>query len=240
MGLGINAANDPSVRRYELAHLTGIELVPAGVDEKTLSTFKAEFGLWVTECGLRELIERFALFLDAIHQACVSLAISRDRMQKEEGHKQQRTFPFKGIDEKLRLLKSRFDVGPSHPDYLSSIHQARNCLTHRSGRVGKEDCRGQSDFTIRWQSFDVLALEPGKESPTPLPIPFPETPMEFKQGARIQVRIAERKLTIKKGEFIRLSPKQLAEICHCVTIATGEVCKALAEYARTLGALETA
>jgi hypothetical protein len=155
-------------------------------------------------------------------------------MAQEQGTKHQRSFTHKGINEKLNLLENRFGIAPRHPDYLSSIHQARNCLTHRSGRVGEEDCPGRDDFTIKWRSFDYLAKEPGKDDPIPLAMPY----MELEQGTRILLRPAVRELTMKKGEVIRLSPKQLAEICHFITIAVDEVCEGTAEYARMLGALE--
>ncbi len=237
LGLGINAAKDSRLQRYQLAELTGIELLPATVSEETLADFKEEFELWVVECGLRELIERFALFLDEIHKSCTIIAVSRGEMKADDGEKWQRSFTHKGIEDKLKKLKSRFKIAPDHPEYLNSINQARNCMTHRCGRVGPEDCRGEAEFTMTWQSFDLLAKEPHKTDPTPLPMPS-EDPVLFKQGASIYLRITERKVATKLGEVIRLSPRQLAEICHFLIIATDQVVKGAAEYAASLGALK--
>ncbi|MDP2744700.1 MAG: hypothetical protein Q8P00_06525 [Dehalococcoidia bacterium] len=67
MGLGINAANNPDFRQYELAKITSLEFIEPISDEKTLTNFKTEFGRWVIGNGLRELIETFCVFLDEIH-----------------------------------------------------------------------------------------------------------------------------------------------------------------------------
>lgn len=240
MGLGVNAAQDPSFKKYQLAHLTGIELVPTNVDDTTLQHFKDEFEIWIVGCGLRELTESFGTFLDAIHNVCSLLEANRNRITQEDAESRQRNFTWKGIGDKLKALKNRFRVAPSRPDCLCSINQARNCLTHRQGRVAAEDCRGDEHFTMKWFSFDLFADEAGKKEPTLLPLPFPDSGVVLQAppgGGAIRIKGVERTLKVDRGDLIRLSPKDLAEICHFIVISSKDVCESTAQYAKSIGAV---
>jgi hypothetical protein len=44
--------------------------------------------------------------------------------------------------------------------YFTTINQARNCITHRQGRVGKEDLKGSDSFTPTWRAFDIIIQTP--------------------------------------------------------------------------------
>jgi len=101
MGLGINAARDSRFREYELAHITGIELVPRGVEDKVVDKFKDEFQLWIIESGFRELLERFALFLDSIHYHSLLLATNHRKIPPKDAEKLNKNFEFKGVAAKL-------------------------------------------------------------------------------------------------------------------------------------------
>ena len=126
MGLGINASGDSRLDRYQLAHLTGFELVPETASQESVIHFKEEFSLWIVECGLRELIERFALFLDAVHHACVILAVNRGKMAPEQGEMHQRSFTRKGLEDKLKKLKDRSGC---HQITLSTLPQSTRRAT---------------------------------------------------------------------------------------------------------------
>ena len=164
LGLGVNAANDPHFNGYELNRFqgsrptnVGYKFLPSKVTQKTLSEFKKEFGNWVVANGLRELVETFAVFLDQIQNACLTMALNRRKLTTKEAVAFAKQFPYKGIKEKLSLLNKRFNIRPEHPDYIISINQIRHCLTHRLGRVGPEDCKTDNKLTVRWLGLDFFA-----------------------------------------------------------------------------------
>src|ERR1051326_8981105 len=125
MGLGVNAANDPTFQKYQLSkidHPEGqfvhFEFVPNEVDEDTLKTFKAEFRTWIVSNGLRELIEAYAVFLDRIYD---TLLLAEGVQKKTDGNvlnKRNAAFLKFGIEKKLKRLWAEYGVRPEHPDYI--------------------------------------------------------------------------------------------------------------------------
>ena len=235
MGLGTNAARDSRFHEYKLAHITGIELIPSNVDEKTINHFKEEFELWIIESGFRELSERFSLFLDSIHHHTLLLATNRKKITPEDAEKLHNKFEYAGITGKLNYLEQTFGMSLRHAHYLETLAQARNCLTHRLGIVGDKDCNVNGYFELRWRSFDVLAQRPDRAEPDNLSFPMTESVL-FEKGAQIQLKIVDRIRRFPKGKKMALSPKDLAEICHFVILASNDVASAMIEYAKTIGA----
>lgn len=77
MGLGLNAAYDENFQKYELTDITQIQIIRPNADSQTLKHYKEEFSLWIISCGLRELIETFAVFLDEINNSCILMAVNK-------------------------------------------------------------------------------------------------------------------------------------------------------------------
>jgi hypothetical protein len=215
MGLGLNAAYDDNLRNYEFTEITQIQSVTPNADDKTIAHYKKEFELWIIMCGLRELIETFAVFLDGIQNACLLMAMHQGRILYEKTKKYRRNFLHKGIKDKLQLLEEKFNVKTQKNEYLISIHHARNCLTHRRGVVGKEDCADNDALIIKWIDIDIYAEQPSGEI-IPLDPPLPKERVRLEVGGKIKAKRAERMLSFKKDTRITLSPRNLAEICNLI------------------------
>jgi general stress protein CsbA len=238
MGLGLNAASDPNFKSYQLHTLQSVdsqgvdvEFIPSNVDDHTLLHFKTEFGTWILGNGLREVIENFAVFLDGIHHACLSMACSKKRLQPKDAEKRDRSFRFKGVEDKLRDLKAKFNIEPPHSDYIASINQARNCLTHRLGRVGLDDCKDGRFFEVRWTGMDVqIQFQSGNTRPLKemLNVKLPEP-------GRVQVRFAERTKSFPVGSVVTFSKIELSEICNFVLTSINAVASAALQYAKSIG-----
>lgn len=236
MGLGINAARDSRFQEYKLAHITGIELIPTDVDDKTISHFKSEFRLWIVESGFRELLERFSLFLDSIHHHSLLLATDRKKISPEDAEKLHNKFEYAGVAGKLNYLEETFGMSFQHAHYLETLAQARNCLTHRLGIIGEKDCNSDGHFMLRWRSFDLLAHAPDRDEPVKLSFPI-EEPIYFEKGGQIQLKIVDRIRRFPKGAKLAVSSKDLAEICHFVILASNDVVSAMIDYAKSIGAV---
>ena len=61
-------------RNSELTKIAQIQLVSAKADPQVVSGYKNAFGEWIIACGLRELTETFAIFLDGVHRSCLIMA----------------------------------------------------------------------------------------------------------------------------------------------------------------------
>ena len=232
MGLGLNAAYDEAFRDYDLTKITYIQLVPPDADEKTIAHFKEEFGFWIIECGLRELIETFAVFLDKINEACVLMTRSREQTSNKN-LPDSKEFLWKGIEKKLQLLREKFNVGPKNVDFLVSINQTRNCLVHRRGFVGTKDCRGTKELTITWRGIDLFVEVPSGEiipldrSTTQVGLPLPD-------GGTIKIKYSDRIRSFQKGARISLSAQDLAEICYYTLQVSDEIINSTVAYAKSI------
>ncbi len=233
LGLGFNAAKDPAFRNYELADISPIHLVPSNVPEETIDHFKTEFGRWIVACGLRELIETFALFLDRTHNACLFMASHKNQITFEDATVWQPAFHHKGIKDKLKTFESRFNVKPNHPEHINRIQQVRNCLTHRHGIVSKQDCDDGDELIVKWMGFDLFIETPTGET-IDLVLPLKE-PIHLKDGGTVNIRFSERIRAYKIGTPVDLEAKDLVEICNFVLISTGQILKTVSEYAMNLG-----
>lgn len=233
LGLGFNAANEPAFRNYELADLSPIHLVPSKVPDETIDHFKTEFGRWIVACGLRELIETFGLFLDRTHNACLFMAYHRDQITFEDATVWQPAFHHKGIKDKLKMLESRFNLKPDHPEHINGIQQVRNCLTHRHGIVGKEDCDDGDELNLKWMGFDLFIETPTGET-IDLVLPLKEQ-IHLKDGGTVNLRFSERLRAFKVGTPIDLEAKDLVEICNFVLMSTDQILRGVAEYVKILG-----
>jgi hypothetical protein len=233
MGLGINAANNPDFRQYELAKITSLEFIEPISDEKILTDFKTEFGRWVVGNGLRELIETFCIFLDEIHLVCLLMATSTEQISKDQFQTQNVKFRNYGLKGKLAHLNDDFNVTIGQSDYLMSINQARHCLTHRRGIVGTEDCFNGKELIVRWKGIDTYAETPSGERISLLPVP--EGGVILSEGSKIMAAFPERTKIFPLGSLVTFSPRELAEICHFTLNQTNEVICAIEEYARNSG-----
>jgi hypothetical protein len=233
MGLGINAALDENFRNFDLTKIIQLQFVPQDVDDKTIAHIKEEFGIWIISCGFRELIETFLVFLDEIHLASLHMAVSRGIISSEDAKKYGPAFPKKGIKDKLPILLNRFGIYPNNSDFIITINQARNCLTHRRGIVGVEDCYDKQKLEIKWIGFDIFLETPSGEIFCTYPLP--EEGIYLKDGGTAGIKFTERTLNFKIGEQLKLSPRNLAEICQFIILSTHEICANFLRYADSLG-----
>jgi hypothetical protein len=232
LGIGFNAAKDSSLTKYELTDVTQLQLVPPDVNSETLAKFKDEFGIWIVACGLRELIETFAVYLDAIHNACLFMAFHKQKVPGTEAEKFRKTFPYEGLEDKMKHLGERFSVRCERPDLLLSINQARHCLTHRRGIVGQEDCGTSAQLQVKWIGMEVFIETPSGEI-----IPFQagsKQDIYLSDGGTVKLRFPERSESFQRGSYLKLSHGALAEICYFVHNSTVEILASAIQYTKSI------
>ena len=77
LGLGLNAAKREDFSDYQLPGDVPIRFVSDNLPADKVMEFKDAFAKWIISCGLRELMETFAVYLDGIHRASVLSAFSK-------------------------------------------------------------------------------------------------------------------------------------------------------------------
>ncbi len=233
MGLGINAANNPDFKQYELATFTNIEFIEPITDEQTLTNFKNEFGRWIVGNGLCELIETFSVFLDEIHLVCLYIAANSNQIPIDELKKRSSKYRRLNFINKLERLNNDFGIVlVQHPDCFLSINQARNCLTHRRGVVGNEDCFQAKELAVRWKGIDIIAETPSGEKISLIPIP---AGVVLHEGTKIIQTFSERTKLFPIRSLVTFSPRELAEICLFTLLETNEVIRSIEVHAKKSG-----
>lgn len=233
MGFGVNAALDPSFKSYQLTHITQLQFIPDNVSDEKLRHFKQEFQIWIEAAGLRELTESFALFLDAVHQACLFIQTVQSKAAMGNREQKDASFRRKGSPKKLKLLAQQFDVMADHPDFLNSIVRARNCLTHRMGVVGTDDLYGEGELIVRWIGMDVYAVSPTGVRTDLFNIP--EGGVILPDAGKVMLGFVERSRAFKLGDKLALSTRELAEICFYVQREAGKITGAATAFAKRMG-----
>lgn len=234
LGLGVNAARDENFKDYQLTGIALLRLVPDKVEDAVVTEFKDSFEKWVISNGLRELIETFAVFLDKVHQVCLLAATHKKLISEEDANTFGPAFEWKGLEDKLKILRERFGIQSDKEKYFASINQARNCITHRRGKVGPEDLRANPSFKLAWWAFDVYA-ETARGKKINLMPPIPKEGVYLDQGDTVKMKINEREKEYRLGIVISLSPNEVNEICFLVNLATDDMTKGAIQYAQEIG-----
>jgi hypothetical protein len=91
-------------------------------------------------------------------------------------------------------------------DRVLSINRARNCLEHRHGYVGPQDCGDGVDvMLLDWVGPDMTD---GRDGATVVP-------GEFVESLHVNMR-TKRQKTFKRDTLIILSPREYVEVCWTV------------------------
>ncbi|MGB8707303.1 MAG: hypothetical protein WCD72_05055 [Dehalococcoidia bacterium] len=239
LGLGINAANNPTFKEYQLSGITPLQFLPSAVDENTLADYKSLFSRWIVGCGFRGLIELFSVLVDEIYRVCLIVSSSNmgvivRPIDEKDFKKKEKNFSYNfGLEKKLTHLKNEFDVGIPNPEYFTTINHARNCLTHRLGIVGTEDCGNDDKLVVKWRGFDIYA-ESSDGTITPLQ-PMPANGVFLEGGGKIKMNWIERIRKFPQGSLVLFSPAELAEICLYVNDSIIAMIGSAQKYAVGLG-----
>jgi len=233
LGFGLNAALDPNFRDYRLAPHTGFSFVPENASDVDVDEYKREFATWITANGLREIIESFAIFLDAIYTTCLKISMAKNILTTEEAEEKNRAFKQLFIQKKLKRLAAEYSIRCEVESLLQELSIVRNCLTHRRGIVSHADCNDNAELRLSWKGLDIAVLQPDGKS---LPIPFPvREEVIVEQGGTITATFVERTVAFPEGSVIYLNPKDLAEIAFSICNEAKQVVTVTIDFARSMG-----
>jgi hypothetical protein len=220
MGLGLNAMHQENFRDYQLNKLPiqdgqtsfPVDFFPSDLPNERVDEFKQEFSLWVTGCGLREMLEHYALFLDSIHHYCLIVQQAKGLLGERRPEKEQREFVRRGIIEKLLSLNDKFEIAPSEPTTIGQLYAARNCLTHALGILRPQDCNDQGAFKLAWAAHETIAV--GTETGNVVPVPdLIRSGQRTLEETQIHMRLVQRERSFNVGDKLSFSQQDLWELC---------------------------
>ena len=225
LGLGLNGVNQPGFRDYELHKLprgedsAGVppDIIARGAPDHAIERFKAEFSVWVTGCGLREMLEHYGLMLDHIHRYCLVVAQARQFMDVL-GDPEKLHFEFVrrlGVPDKHDRLRKKFQIEPEFASHIDAFYSARNSLSHGLGIVRPEDAAPDGALLLRWLAIEMNAHGEETNSVIPLGKLFGKV---LPESVSIRVNSVKRELSYKVGDRIALTAQDLYEICYFMSV----------------------
>jgi hypothetical protein len=232
LGLGVNAALDPSFNSYQLSKLSNIQIIPDGLSQERVDHFKEEFRLWIEAGGFRELVETFIGYIDRVHHTCLVMKAVHEKAPLSAVEDTQAKFAEQGFPNKLNVLKQRFRVPPSNTNHLLALGKARNCLVHRLGIVGDEDLKEDTALRVSWLGADFFIEEPNGNR-----VPFTQDslPIYLPDGGTVCLQMVDRVRPFAVGEKVLLSTRDLAEICWFYEREARSILQGVINYAKALG-----
>lgn len=234
MGLGISAAIDPDFRRVSLPNSeSNLHLLPEPISDEVISEIKREFKIWVEAGGFREICEALEVYLTEIYRCAMLANVSADgKIPSGTTLEIPTNFSRKGFRVKLAMLKADFGLSPMYPESLSSLWDARNCLTHRRGYVGVEDVDESDALTVKWIGLDTFFVDP---SGTEILLEVNFAPFSAEHGGKVITRVAERVRKFPRRHRIDLSAHDIAEICWFTLTQSDVIVQSLIQFFKGKG-----
>ncbi len=238
LGLGLNAANDSRLTEYHLPGKAGMRFVPDAQSAEVVSEYKREFAVWILAGAMREAMESFAAFLDRLFEHCL-VAESLINRRAESRKAALNEFERAGLDGKLRRLEQRFGLKTNIADEFQSLWQARNCLTHRRGVVGPEDCKDASQtgkLVVKFGAWDVFAAQPDGSEIILDEDAFSEGGVLLRDGGTISMRVTTHQVEFPIGSVIMFRPRELTDVFASIYMAVVNLRIAFSKFIEGLNA----
>ncbi|MET4277771.1 MULTISPECIES: hypothetical protein [unclassified Bradyrhizobium] len=159
--------------------------------------------------GAKETLEQAIVYLRLLEKQ-PSTQQQLDELTASQKKKAQRA----GFDDLLKKVNKRLSVPLEFPDALLSLQQARNCLEHRGGIVGDEDCRGASKFALSFPRLKFFYLREGKE--VELEVGSVVQPQGGQSHAIVMVRLDLQRKELAIGDHLALSASEFNSIAFAV------------------------
>lgn len=218
MGLGLNATHRDDFNDYQLhkiPHLPGqtsvpMEFFPDDLPVERVNEFKKEFGMWIIACGMREIIEHYAMMLDQIYIHGLIVLKAKNKLSPEfDPEKRILKFQRAGLSDKFEELQKRFDIKIDGAADASQLYVARNALTHDLGMVTAARAPSGT-LPVSWRGMDLTAV--GVESGARQPVSELVGKITTEE-MRIEMSFSDRRKEFPVGTMIRLTHQDLWEIC---------------------------
>lgn len=237
MAVGLNSTKGDELPSLALSNESMWRFFPDPPPEALAQEAVREFRTWVIGNGLRELDAHFNRFLDAVWPAI--------QLGKLHGQKVSWSFTPKDISgdtnasKKFSKIMQEIGGDDSQAGRLWTLTNARNCLTHAAGIVGKRHANDGDQMRVLWMGMETRLRQGDTEvvidqviGPEGLRAPDPS------KEAEIVAAWLEREQVFQMGQPVTLEPHELHEICFYYSHLTGAVTAALTAFFAAAGVVQ--
>ena len=230
LAIGTNASKDVSHDDLKLESKFVMHLYPYASDKETLNQYGESFAQWVTANALRELTETFSVFLDEFYLTCYFIVNRGEDGFNVDFEKRKKIIINSSPYFKVQALYSDFGFELDFVKSLSTLHTARNCLSHSQGIVREKHLNEDGRFTVRWKAMGAFLKEPNKEE-YELPLHGSFDPIHLPEGGESYAKIVGREKHFQEGQVIHFEEHELHEICWTFIMATKNTAAQISNFA---------
>ncbi|MFT3732845.1 MAG: hypothetical protein QM780_15730 [Hyphomicrobium sp.] len=217
MGLGLNAANRPDFKEYQLTEIPryaktiGYKII-GPVDDARIEQFKATFADWIVACGLREILEHYGLLLARLHHEAMIVLQTRDLLKYlgDPATLQRNHFENPGLAAKFQDLRARFKIETKFEEQITQLYKLRNIIDHNFQTVTDKPLNAENKFVVSWEAFDVFGVGEGSGAITPYAELIDKV---LPEPTKIVGKRVRREKVYERGDRVTLDGKELEEIC---------------------------
>jgi hypothetical protein len=231
MGIGSNAARvEPTISHLLSDRMQYVFATPNPTAEEARH-FVEEFEVWVIANGLRELVEGHALFLD--HVFGPFQLITRGPIRRGDLETLSARFERDNASEKRAQLFATLGREDQFASMFESLNIARNCLSHRNGLVAAKDLNtDDGEFELRWRFGGIKVRGEYVDLNT-----VGDEGLHVSAGEKVQFGPVDKSRRFPLGSQLRITRRELAEICFGFSMAAESVLDPLMAICREKGIL---
>lgn len=166
---------------------------------------------WILLNGLREIFEGFEQVLDTIYPWTLQIQIIEGKITQDLYKQKLKAFTRTGVGSKLDMLSKEVSIQNAGVEKIKSIAKARNCITHRRGIVGDDDCdKNTGEMAINWDYWRVFARHSnGVEENDIFGKLLPE-------GTEVYTQLCIKEKYFKRGDYLDFSTLELNELIFTI------------------------
>ncbi|BBK38300.1 hypothetical protein STAQ_33780 [Allostella sp. ATCC 35155] len=203
-------------QRHNLDHRTverfKFETLNRDLSEGEKEHVFGEWRNWTINCAIRDLIDAFSIYETRIYELDQLISAGGVGIRSKISANSKK-FDRHSVSEKWTRLSKSFELPVKYAQHFNSFRALRNCLAHRLGVVGLEDCEGDPPrLRLSWVAPEMVAIAPGLDDVVVSAAGFQE-PIEFDTPRQIGVRFANRMREFEPSRSVVLSAADVFEIC---------------------------
>ena len=187
------------------------------------SSVKDEFTDWCLKNSFTEAIDSMNAFLEECWLFASIFRLSAGAATAGQWdniwNKKRSNFHWKGVPEKIKILRRDFGVQSELEPHILSLNKARNCLVHRLGTVGPDDITGDEKLVIKWFAVRMLIVD--KTTGEETPVAEQREPTRNESNLVARVGLFEKHFAL--GEKVRFSSSELAYTMYTFYRFAGEL-----------------
>lgn len=230
VAIGSTRSSDPELLSdFSLGNTHKHSFWPTPVPKEAAMAAVTEFDSWIIASSLRELHMYFEVFLNQIWYWSKAVRDHGTALPSDYVVEDRVFRDISSVRKKMETIGGILSVEVQWLKTLTSMHFARNCLSHGAGHVRERDLTDGQALVVEWSGMDVYVHDGEEKILIEEAIRLPYQ-VKSTEGATVVAEVVHRARAFKLGEKVHLENYELAEICTFYTGVAGLISQRFIEH----------